>query len=74
MTPNVLARSPKTHLNRTTNWVLLGHNRALLLHQQTTVTAVVTTIEPPYGTTLLKETAGSPSHAPNRANVFDHRL
>jgi hypothetical protein len=35
-TPNVLARSPKTHSNRTINRVLSGRNRALLLHQQTT--------------------------------------
>jgi hypothetical protein len=36
MTPNVLARSPKTHSNRTINRFLPGRNRALLLHQQTT--------------------------------------
>jgi hypothetical protein len=36
MTPNVLARSPKTHSNRTIKRVLPGRNRALLLQQQTT--------------------------------------
>jgi hypothetical protein len=35
-TPNVLARSPKTHSNRTIKRVLPGRNRALLLQQQTT--------------------------------------
>src|SRR3712207_5102554 len=35
-TPNVLARSPKTHPNPTINRVLPGHNRTFLLHQQTT--------------------------------------
>src|SRR3712207_1065794 len=36
MTPNVLARSPKTHSNPTINRLLSRRNRALLLQQQTT--------------------------------------
>ncbi len=36
MTPNVLARSPKTHSNPTINRLLPRRNRALLLQQQTT--------------------------------------